>query len=306
MRLNLLGLVLMLSTFGAVAQQLEEMQFGRVYNAGTRVNSSALGVSLVIPESWQGGVANATSFAMTDTSRTRWMLAIAQVGASIQDVATWLNTPQNAGNGVMMQPVGQAVIQRNRLSQRFTGGGFVWQAISLMGAADQGLTLIALGAPDQQTQQALLERTINSVKFSQAQATVLLQQWNTNLRGKQLYLFDYSSTGNTKTGTDTTREATWQLCSNGQYAFSGNVQTSLNITITDPSDSSNWTDRLGQAGLNASNHTGRWKVVMIGAQTTLLLMGSDGLMRGHALFFDGRNLKVDGLSASINPSSQCR
>jgi hypothetical protein len=298
----------LLTVFSMVLAQASEaeIQAGITYKSLTRVRSSWTGTSIQIPADYQGSLQNATSFLMRHTGGSSVVLAVSQVGATLQDMQAFLNSPQDAGNGVLVRPSSSARVEQNRISQRYQAGQFVSLALSVVGSFGNGTTFFYFGPSNLEANgQKVLESLASSLRFSKPQASEVLSQWNQNLRGKQIYLFDYTSTGNTKTGTDTTREANWELCTNGQYTYSGNVQTSLNVTITDPSDSSNWTDRLGQAGLNASNHTGRWKVVMLGITPTLMLVGNDGFVRGHALWFNGRDVRLDGTSVQVRPSTQC-
>ena len=283
-----------------------EIQAGVAYKALSRVYSSWTGVSLQIPTDYQGGVQNASTFLMRQTSGSSAVLAVAQVGANLSDIAAFLNSPQDVGNGVLVNPNSSAKIQKNRVSQRYQANGYMALVLSVMGSNENGITFYYFGSSNlEATGQKLLETLANSVRFTKPQALEVLTWWNQNLRGKQLYLFDYKTTGNAQTGTDTTREATWQLCSNNQYTYQGNVQTSLNVSVRDPYDSSIERTGLNNAGLNASSHTGRWKAVMLGAAPTLMLIGTDGFVRGHALWINGQNLLVDGMKVQVSSSKQC-
>lgn len=293
--------------FFTVAQSNEqEIQAGVNYKSLARVRSSWTGTSIQIPADYQGGVQNASGFLMRHTAGLSVVLAVSQVGANLQDMLAFLNSPQDAGNGVLVRPNSSARVEQNRISQRYQAGQFVSLALSVVGSFGNGITFFYFSPSNLEANgQKLLESLASSLRFSKPQASGVLSEWNQNLRGKQIYLFDYTSTGNAKTGTDTTREALWHLCPNNQYGFQGNVQTSLNISVRDPSDSTIEQTGLGQSGLNASHHTGRWKVVMLGIAPTLMLVGSDGFVRGHALWFNGQDVRLDGMSVQISPSKQC-
>jgi hypothetical protein len=293
-----------LIVFGSIviAQGEQEMLAGQVYNAGSRVRSSLMGASLVIPQGWRGAVQNASTFALTTSAQENaTVFAVSQVGANVDDLTGWLAQPYPVSANLVLQPVGKPQRSANRLTQRYRAANLFAASVTLLGPNSNSLSLMAAG--DEQRVQRWLEQIAPSVRFFAPQANEFLKQWDANLRGKQLYAFSYTSTGTAQSGTDSTREAQWQLCRDGRYGFAGNIENTISVNTSIGLGVDRQSFALGDARQYAARHTGRWKVIMLGALPTLMMTGDDGWMRGNTLWFDGRKLTVDGLDATLSPNA---
>lgn len=284
-----------------------EIQAYQQYSGGTRVRSSALGISYLIPDGWIGIVADQMSFAMSSSDRQGLLLVRAQVGASQDDILSYLGTAQDLGNGVVIQPLGQAQIIGRELHQRYQVGTFSGQAVSVYGDHDNAVIFFAVGPVSDDAYYArLLGNLADSVQFSQAEALETLQQWNVNLAGKKLYLFDYQAPSIAFApgqGADYTREATWHLCSDGRYASKDTAGGTINLS---PQSGGASNASFNSASFDQAQAAGSWNVIMVGALPILSLRSNAGTWQGLPLGFDGTSVFLGGQAVTVNQSELCR
>lgn len=82
-----------------------ELEIGKTYTGGERIEAKAYGLSFTVPEGWSGLLPpGGTFFAMTPDNRT-FVFATAEPG-SVQDAQGSLSQPLPLGNGIKLQPIG--------------------------------------------------------------------------------------------------------------------------------------------------------------------------------------------------------
>ncbi|MEZ5930650.1 MAG: hypothetical protein R3F54_01605 [Alphaproteobacteria bacterium] len=102
----LAGLVL-LSPAGAAGTELE---IGKTYGGGERIEAKAYGLSFTVPEGWSGLLPpGGTFFAMTPDNRT-FVFATAEPG-SIKEAQGSLIQPLPLGNGITLEPIGSPRVE---------------------------------------------------------------------------------------------------------------------------------------------------------------------------------------------------
>ena len=122
----------------ATAADAVELEIGKTYEGGERIEAKAYGLSFTVPEGWSGLLPpGGTFFAMTPDNRT-FVFATAEPG-SAQDAQGSLSQPLPLGNGIKLQPIG---------GPRIEGEGFAID-YSVLGASEphgsEGRALVSNG-----------------------------------------------------------------------------------------------------------------------------------------------------------------
>jgi hypothetical protein len=113
-RCLLLGVVLAALAGAAGTAKAVELEIGKTYKGGERIEAKAFGLSFTLPEGWSGLLPpGGTFFAMTPDNRT-FVFATAEPG-SAKEAQGNLVQGMPLGNGVRLEPIG---------SPRVEGKGF--------------------------------------------------------------------------------------------------------------------------------------------------------------------------------------
>lgn len=105
----LAGLVLLNS---ASAAGTVELEIGKTYEGGERIEAKAYGLSFTVPEGWSGLLPpGGTFFAMTPDNRT-FVFATAEPG-SVKEAQGSLIQPLPLGNGIKLEPIGSPRVEDN-------------------------------------------------------------------------------------------------------------------------------------------------------------------------------------------------
>lgn len=111
-RYLLMSLVLASWTVLAGMAHAVELEIGKTYQGGERIESKVYGLSFTVPEGWSGLLPpGGTFFAMTPDNRT-FVFATAEPG-SIKEAQGALIQPLPLGNGIMLQPIGSPRVEGN-------------------------------------------------------------------------------------------------------------------------------------------------------------------------------------------------
>lgn len=106
----LAGLLLASSACAAGTAGAVELEVGKTYAGGERVEAKAYGLSFTVPDGWSGLLPpGGTFFAMTPDNRT-FVFATAEPG-SVQEAQGSLIQPLPLGNGVTLQPIGSPRVE---------------------------------------------------------------------------------------------------------------------------------------------------------------------------------------------------
>lgn len=121
---HLLATLALISSASAAGTAVE-LEIGKTYEGGTRIEAKAYGLSFTVPEGWSGLLPpGGTFFAMTPDNRT-FVFATAEPG-SVKEAQGALVQPLPLGNGIDLQPIG---------SPRVEGDGFAID-YSVLGAPE--------------------------------------------------------------------------------------------------------------------------------------------------------------------------
>ncbi len=290
---------------GATPQTgVKELQVGGQYPAGTRINSSQHGISFIVPRDWKAALRpDLPALLIVSDTKPGAILALAGLGLTASDIAALLNEASDMGNGVTLQPLGQAQIKGSRVTQTYTAGQFAGRALAVIGQNGASLTFIAVGPQEQGPYfAALLEGMAGSAQYSQAKATAAIKQYTQLISGKTLYSFSYSGSSTANNSFGSSSERTWNVCSNGTYSYQGVAESGGNFSVgaTTPQDLG------GVASQSSSAHSGRWRIVVFGMDLKLVLQAQDGEVRVYTLGNNGKYLTLDGKEVTLNANQQCR
>jgi hypothetical protein len=283
---------------------VRELQVGGQYPAGTRINSGQHGISFIVPRDWKAALRpDLPALLIGSDTKPGAILALAGLGLTTSDIAALLNEASDMGNGVTLQPLGQAQIKGSRVTQTYDAGQLTGRALAVIGQNGASLTFIAVGPQEQGPYFAgLLEAMAGSVQYSQAKATAAIKQYMQLISGKTLYSFSYSGSSTTNNSFGSSSERTWNVCSNGTYSYRGVAESGGNFSVgaTTPQDLG------GVASQSSSAHSGRWRIVVFGMDLKLVLQAQDGEVRVYTLGNNGKYLTLDGKEVTLNANQQCR
>ena len=108
---HLLASLILASSAGAASTAgTVELEIGKTYQGGERIEAKAYGLSFTVPEGWSGLLPpGGTFFAMTPDNRT-FVFATAEPG-SIQEAQGALVQPLPLGNGINLEPIGSPRVE---------------------------------------------------------------------------------------------------------------------------------------------------------------------------------------------------
>ncbi len=130
--------------------QVAEIQPGQMYQAGTRVRASSLGVSFVIPDEWIGTLPQGTEvFLMGSNTRPSVILVSGDEIGSVQEAIGLLSEPLDIDGTNVLQPVGAPVVEDGELTQTYRvvvdGQELTGEAHAFVGPHGIGLAYVAVG-----------------------------------------------------------------------------------------------------------------------------------------------------------------
>jgi hypothetical protein len=98
---NTLSLLLLIASYPSIAV---ELQPGVLYQAGTAVESSQLGVALTIPKDWVGALPKGAEFFVMESAQLQARLYLVIKAISQQQLEQALSEPLPLGGGIVLQP----------------------------------------------------------------------------------------------------------------------------------------------------------------------------------------------------------
>lgn len=187
----------------------EELQPNQTYAGGTRVDSSSVGVSFVIPQGWVGRFGqDAKHHVLVLGLNTIEGVGIVDVqsGTTAAQITASLNEPQDLGAGVVLRPTGPPATRGSRMATRYQSEAYVGLALALLGPARNSVIFFFAGPPkNERAYLSLLEGLGTSTNFLQpAPATAqtqppasegLSQEWSNILNGQALNYFSSYNSG---------------------------------------------------------------------------------------------------------------
>ena len=274
------------------------LQTGKQYAGGTRVESSADGVSFVIPEEWLGGLPpDAAAFILGSNTRQGLGMIIMRPATSWQEIELFLGQPQDLGEGVVLSPSSPG--ERTGLGYEISLSNSLYagRAIGRIGEQGNGVIVFFGGPAGERDYYAeLAAGTAGSVAFAAPRESDTTQQWRAHLAGMMLKRSSsYYSGGNDGSYVGGSSSQSLHLCSDGSYAYMSHSSVAA--------DAGGGTS--GYSGGDGAE-LGQWSVEIIGARVLLSLRSTDGEVSQHVLQAEGDDTYVDGDRALRVQSDRCR
>lgn len=274
-----------------------ELEPGRQYDAGTRVESTADGVSFVVPQGWFGGVPpQSSAFVIGSNTIAGMGLVIMRQSAGWEDVQAYLNQPQDLGDGVVLVPVTQGRMTDGRYEIEL--GNQLYRGLAVGMVGDTGnAAVIFFGGPAAESHRYLefARATAASVEFTSPRQTAEQQQWQSLLAGMMLRrMSSYYSGGLDGAYAGGSSSETLHLCSDGSYAYS----SSSTIAADAGGGTSGY---AGDTGISR----GTWSIESMGAQTVLTLRSESGEFSQHSMQYSDGSTYLDGERVYRVQSDRC-
>ena len=275
-----------------------ELQPGQQYAPGSRVESSSAGISFALPREWLGGLpAQGAAFVLGSNTRAGIGLVIMRQAASWQDVQSFLNQPQDMGDGVILMPVSAGQMTERGYEIELGNQMYRGHAIGRVGDSGNGV-VVFFGGPsaDIEYYRGLTGTTASSVQFSAPQQSGEQMQWQNLLAGMMLRrMSSYYSGGLDGAYVGGSSSETLHLCSNGTYAYF----SSSNVAADGGGGTSGYSGDTGGS-------QGQWSLETMGAQTVLTLRAANGEFSQHAMQYAEGNTYLDGERVYRVQSDRCQ
>jgi hypothetical protein len=270
---------------------------GKEYDPGTRVNLPTTGVSFIVPRDWRGGMPpDQAIFIMASQVKAGIGMAIMQSGMDQASLKKFLSGPQDLGDNVILQPQGSPKVTDSRITMEYIHPLYAGSAVGVVGTQGNSVVFFFAGpASEKIYYQVQLKKLASSAKFSKPTNTGLIEEWQQLLSGKMLKKMDSPYSGDASGGYGAySSEETLHLCANGNYSYA----SSSSLGVDGGGGSS------GYSG-GSQGEQGKWKVVVMGNQVTLLLEASSGGQTHMSLAFDGERTFLNGDRAYRVKSDLC-
>jgi hypothetical protein len=253
-----------------------ELSPGVVYEAGTIVQSSELGLSLTIPSGWQGAWPQGVDAFIIQKQGAQDIILVQGDQVDKQTIVSMMNQPIALEQGITLIPVGKAVEKSGIISGKYSVSGQYANADaeikSLIGKHGVSVALIGLGFSAGEPRRTLAKLT-ETLKFmpprqaSQNQSDVSSggsgQAWSDYMRGRYIVYY-YTGSGYHE------EDHIW-LCSDGSY-YRSNSSGGFGG---------------GASGAYGGKASGRWQVTGTLPETGVLILTSGpGVFEGSTTFGD--------------------
>jgi hypothetical protein len=276
---------------------------GAKYTAGTRVNLVNHGVSFVTPKGFTGQTAatangNVTFFSQGKTAN---IFIWAFTGLEPKDASAWLEYAMELDANLKLEPLGTPRIQGAVLSARHTHPQLESQTSLVFSKSSTiGFTVITTKATQNQLE-GISKSLVSSAKFAPSQLTDTVKRLKSGLNGRYLLHYSFTGAGSGNVG-GTENKRQWDLCSNGQYAYTGRVESSY-------SSNNYWAGtNTSFFSTNGADQVGVWRVFAINDIFSILTISSQGALNLHLLsniqgaggklpFLDSKELGAYGKSS---------
>ena len=253
-----------------------EIEPGRVYDGGARLQVGEYGVTFTVPTGWRGALPQGSEyFIMEPTGGGAMLLATGDEG-SLAELRTLLSAPLDLGDGIILRPTGSLAVEGSEVRGQYRAEGsaqpLVGRVVARAGAHGIAVVYGLLAAPDQiERHLAALDLLAASTEMTPRPGAAGGQggaarsggdSWAEYLKGKYLVRY-YTQTGFTD------EQHLW-LCSDGTFyrsASSGGFGG-------------------GASGAFRGDSSGRWQADGAGESGSLTLRYGDGSVVRHELTYD--------------------
>lgn len=248
--------LLLLSAFCLFCGQVKaatEISPGVLYQPGTRLQVSSLGLELTVPANWQALLPQGSeALVMEPIGQTARMIVTAMPGSSAQSIRQLMGQAQALDARTQLLPSGQLGESNGIYSRQFQLSGPNPQnlrasAYGRLGANQVALFVVMLEPAGQNLLPALGQRFIRGATFSAPQVAQQAQggnsgpiDWDQELRGRTLQYL--------KTSGGLSVDKRMNLCSDGSFIYTDNDSYLSSDAVSDFSASSQ------------SANAGRWEI----------------------------------------------
>ncbi|MEY4529603.1 MAG: hypothetical protein RLZZ156_324 [Deinococcota bacterium] len=276
---------------------------GAKYTAGTRVNLVNHGVSFVTPKGFSGQTAVTTNGNVTFFSqgKTANIFIWAFTGLEPKDASAWLEYALELDTNLKLEPLGTPKVVNGVLSARHTHPQLESQTSLVFSQSSAiGFTVITSKATQNQLE-GISKSLTSSAKFAPSLLADTVKRLKLGLNGRYLLHYSFTGAGSGNVG-GTENKRQWDLCSNGQYAYTGRVESSY-------SSNNYWAGtNTSFFSTNGADQVGFWRVFAINDVFSILTISSQGALNLHLLsniqgaggklpFLDGKELGAYGKSS---------
>ena len=130
-------------------QAVVELESGPHYPSGTRVGSTAAGVSFVIPDGWHGAIPPGSDTLFLESPRLPGLGLVAIFRhIAPQELEAHLNEPQVIDEGYVLHPARSAQRSGDRITVAYQSGGNTGRALALFGPSQNGVLYLLTGPKD--------------------------------------------------------------------------------------------------------------------------------------------------------------
>lgn len=261
------------------SQAAEELGPGVLYQPGTQLKVSTIGVQLSVPGGWQAILPQGSEvLVMEPVNQLARMIVSAIPDSTVETLKAAIAQPQPLDNLTVLQPSGAITHSNGVYRQQFEYQGYNPQNLAAsafvkLGNNATAVFVIMLEPKGQGLVEKTAQKLIESLRFNKiASNTQAVTQsntsntdsqqnidWNKNLRGRTLrYL---------KTGNGLSVDKRINLCSNGQFFYSDQDSYLSSGAVSNFSS------------VAQSNQAGRWQI----STNQLLLNWNDGSTSRYTL-----------------------
>ncbi len=276
---------------------------GAKYTAGTRVNILNHGVSFVTPKGFTGQTTATANGNLTlfSQGKTANIFIWAFTGLEPKDASAWLEYPLELDAKLKLEPLGTPKVVAGVLSARHTHPQLESQtSIVFSKSSAVGFTVLTTKATQNQLE-GISKSLVQSSRFAPSQLADTVKRLKLGLSGRYLLHYSFTGAGSGNVG-GTENKRQWDLCSNGQYAYIGRVESSY-------SSNNYWAGtNTSFFSANGADQVGVWRVFAINDVFSLLTISSQGTLDlrllsnlqgagGKLPFLDGKELGAYGKSS---------
>lgn len=253
-----------------------ELSPGVLYESGTRLQSSELGLSLTIPSGWQGALPQDVDAFVIQKQGAQDTILVRADQVDKQSILSMMNQPIALDQGMILMPMGKAVEKPGVIEGKYTVSGQHAEARAeiktVLGKHGVSVALIGLGFSEGEPSKTLakLAKTVRleaPQHAQQSQAGAASggsgQKWSDYMRGRYIVYY-YTGSGYHE------EDHIW-LCSDGSYYRS----------------SSSGGFGGGASGAFGGKAAGRWQVKgTLPGEGILTLTTGPGVSEGSTTFGD--------------------
>jgi hypothetical protein len=268
-------------------QEVRDLRVGERYGGGTRVRSSFVGVSFVVPKNWRASLP-AGSIVFLDSAVAAGLGTVHLLtDITLETVRAQLSEPQSIEAGFVLHPVGPLQEEGQKLIGRYAAGDDVGVIVAVLGPFRNTVIYQFVGRKtEQELYRKLAEELAASTRFMSERDGPVLRAWYERLTGlvlaPQLESGIAPSVGSTGI----------HLCSDGRFIRTIRLQSVPGRPLDGEDD-------------DAYHETGTWRIELQDGKAWLVFTKSAGVADQHEVLHQGDRYLFDGRVALASISNSC-